>query len=103
MLGEVNNNSFDCSSLGFVDGHAKGKIKGKWLFCMNFGNGREGVLVQKVKCLLELSPVDFAIVVARRMAMALFLGSMVQLLLVTQSLSSCCFLCFDMGFPSDAS
>jgi len=30
MMGEVNNNSFDRSSLGFVDSHGKGKIKGKW-------------------------------------------------------------------------
>jgi len=44
MMGEVNNNPIDCSSLGFVDSHGKGKIKGKWLLCMNFSNGREHVL-----------------------------------------------------------
>jgi len=43
-MGEVNNNPFDCSSLGFVDRHGKGKIKEKWLLCMNFSNGREHVL-----------------------------------------------------------
>jgi len=41
MMGEVNNNSFDCSSLGFVDSHGEGKIKGKWLLCMDFSNGRD--------------------------------------------------------------
>ena len=44
MVCEVNNNSFDCSSLGFVDRHGKGKIKGKWFLGMNLGNGREHVL-----------------------------------------------------------
>jgi len=44
MMGEVNNNSFDCSSLGFVDSHGNSKIKGKWLLCMDFSNGREHVL-----------------------------------------------------------
>jgi len=44
MVREVNNNSFDCSSLGFVDSHGKGTIKGKWLMCMNFSNGRKHVL-----------------------------------------------------------
>ena len=43
-MGEVNNNWFDCSSLGFVDSHGKSKIKGKWLLCMDFSNGREHVL-----------------------------------------------------------
>jgi len=31
MMGEVNNNPFDCLSLGFVDSHGNGKIKGKRL------------------------------------------------------------------------
>jgi len=44
MMGEVNNNSFDCASLGFVDSHGKSKIKGKWLLYMDFSNGREHVL-----------------------------------------------------------
>jgi len=43
-MGEVNNNSFDCSSLGFVDSNDKCNIKGKWLLCMDFSNGREHVL-----------------------------------------------------------
>jgi len=77
MMGGVNNNSFDCSSLGFVGSHGKGKIKGKGLLCMDFSNGGESMfLVQKAKRLLELSPVDFVIAVARGMTMALFLGSM---------------------------
>jgi len=75
MMHEVNNNLFDCSTLGFVKSHGKSKIKGKWPLCMDFGDGARMLVVQKVKHLLKLLPVDFDIVVIRGMTIALFFGS----------------------------